>query len=214
MCGWSLWAHRRRKNSGKDIFRIQKYWPFLPQISNAGAGEKCSGLICRVAVTRLKAGHCEPAGESRVIVAETTVMHKLSHKCIVEFLGVGSTDSSTEGAKQNTMFLVQGAMAVAMSRATVNLALVPARKKLIFNIPTCRTVSLFQSPHRTLCLVFFAVLPNVQYRTRGQKHAVRCLTVAVTQAPVVTCLPLAPCRTYLPSTSIMLSLFCCFPRLC
>ncbi|GIL89803.1 hypothetical protein Vretifemale_17566 [Volvox reticuliferus] len=92
---------------GEGAFAVVEEAQYTPGTPGEVAGEKCIGSGRRVAVKRLKPGIVTQQGSLESFVAETTLMRKLAHKRIVEFIGVGSFDSSSEEATRRTMFLVQ-----------------------------------------------------------------------------------------------------------
>ncbi|KAG2482383.1 hypothetical protein HYH03_018679 [Edaphochlamys debaryana] len=60
-----------------------------------------------VAVKRLKPEIVNHQGDLESFMNEVSVQRKLANKRIVEYIGVGSTDASSEEARRRTMFLVQ-----------------------------------------------------------------------------------------------------------
>ena len=76
------WAHAsltRLRGNGRRVSAV----PRAPQITNHAA-------------------------DLASFIGEVALLRKLRNPHIVEFVGVGSTDTSSEEAKRRTMFLVQG----------------------------------------------------------------------------------------------------------
>ncbi|GFR44343.1 hypothetical protein Agub_g5560, partial [Astrephomene gubernaculifera] len=66
-----------------------------------------AGSARRVAVKRLKPEVVSQQGDLAAFLTEVALLRKLAHKRIVQYVGVGSSDASSEEAKRRTMFLVQ-----------------------------------------------------------------------------------------------------------
>ncbi|KXZ49131.1 hypothetical protein GPECTOR_23g6 [Gonium pectorale] len=61
----------------------------------------------RVAVKRLKPAIIDHEGDLESFINEIALLRKLANRRIVEYIGVGSSDLSSEEAKRKSMFLVQ-----------------------------------------------------------------------------------------------------------
>uniref|UniRef100_A0A7S3VR62 Protein kinase domain-containing protein n=1 Tax=Dunaliella tertiolecta TaxID=3047 RepID=A0A7S3VR62_DUNTE len=73
--------------------------------------EQQAGRGQLVAVKCLKPGTSMPVDDLDSFIQEAALTRKLKHKYIVDYIGVGFMDSSSEGSKQKTMFITQEFMA-------------------------------------------------------------------------------------------------------
>ncbi|PNH04196.1 putative serine/threonine-protein kinase, partial [Tetrabaena socialis] len=89
---------------GEGAFAVVEEAEYRPTNGSMN-GEKTSGR--RVAVKKLKPEVVRHEADLASFIAESALLRKLQNKRVVEYIGVGSTDTTSDEAKRKTMFLVQ-----------------------------------------------------------------------------------------------------------
>ncbi|KAF5827937.1 kinase-like domain-containing protein [Dunaliella salina] len=90
---------------------------FAPKNGHPTNSRAGGGLL--VAVKCLKPGTSRPMVDLDSFIQEAALTRKLKHQYIVDFIGMGFMDSTSEGSKQRTMFIAQEYMAGGTLRSMV-----------------------------------------------------------------------------------------------
>ncbi|PNW73230.1 hypothetical protein CHLRE_14g623950v5 [Chlamydomonas reinhardtii] len=101
-----------------------------PLVVASASGKARAGAAVTVAVKRLKPEIVNHEQDLQSFLAEAALMRKLHHKRIVQFIGVGSTDPSSEEAKRRTMFLVQEFMDGGTLKKVVSRQMIDVSRRL------------------------------------------------------------------------------------
>ncbi|KAG2429957.1 hypothetical protein HYH02_013908 [Chlamydomonas schloesseri] len=103
----------------------------LPSVvANTSGKARGGGAAVTVAIKRLKPEIVNHQQDLQSFLAEAALMRKLHHKRIVEFIGVGSTDASSEDAKRRSMFLVQEFMDGGTLKKVVSRQMIDVTRRL------------------------------------------------------------------------------------